>query len=119
MTCKKMFDKSTALSYAWIKMTDDTVQYRSSVGKWDAYSRDFGVKKLKAYIMRTFRESQVKMVVIYDNFTREEIDRMMPGTSSWCDLLPVRKTVQPHNSQSYGSTNQGLHQQGHTGHNVR
>ena len=98
---KKMFDKASALAYAYIKFSDDTHCYRSSVEKWDAYSLRFTVKKLKEYIMRTFPEHTVKVVVIYDNFTRAELDRMIPGTSSWNNLLPnVTPNISAHGNQS-------------------
>ncbi|PWD98815.1 hypothetical protein [Marinilabilia rubra] len=87
----KFFDPDTALSYAWIVFRDGTSTNRASVTKWDRYSLQYGAMKLKRYIMRSFNESQIQKVILFDNKTRKEIDRMIPFTDSWNDHYPPKQ----------------------------
>jgi hypothetical protein len=79
----KFFSPQTAMSYAFVVFNNGQTTNRASVQKWDKYSLRFGVMKLKRYILRTFPEKEVKMIIIYDNSTRQEIERMVPFTDSW------------------------------------
>jgi hypothetical protein len=91
----KFFDPNTAMTYAWVVFKNGTSTNRASVTKWDKYSMLFGAMKLKRYILKSFTESQISKVIIYDNKTKEEIDRMIPFTESWNDLYPTRKKSNP------------------------
>lgn len=84
----KFFSPQTALSYAYVVFNNGQTTNRASVEKWDKYSLRFGAMKLKRYIMRSFPEKDVKVVMIYNNSTRKEIDRMVPYTGSWNDNYP-------------------------------
>jgi hypothetical protein len=86
----KFFNPNTALSYAYVVMRDGSTVNRASVQKWDNYSLLFGAMKLKRHITKAFSENDVKLVVIYNNQTRKEIDRMVPFTASWNDNYPPR-----------------------------
>jgi hypothetical protein len=100
----KFFDQKTALSYAWVLYKNGTSTNRASVTKWDKYSKLFGAMKLKRYIMRHFRESDVERVIIFDNVTKKEIDRMVPFTPTWNDQYP-KGTFSSHSNPSRVTTN--------------
>lgn len=89
----KFFDPQSALSYAWITFKNGTSTNRASVTKWDRYSLLFGAMKLKRYIIKHFNECDIERVIIYNNKTREEIDRMIPFTASWNDHFPIKRTT--------------------------
>ncbi|WP_010664031.1 hypothetical protein [Marinilabilia salmonicolor] len=95
----KFFDPDTALSYAWIVFRNGTSTNRASVTKWDHYSLQYGAMKLKRYVMRSFNESEIQKVIIFDNRTRVEIDRMIPFTDSWNDHYP-RRTIEKQGPQN-------------------
>jgi hypothetical protein len=86
----KFFDPTTALSYAYIVFRDGSHINRASSQKWDGYNLAFGAMKLKGHIKKHYSEKDVKLVILYNNSTRKEIDRMVPFTSSWNDSYPPR-----------------------------